>query len=181
MNKAAFLDRDGVISDDVGHLHKIEDLHLLSGAASAIKKLNDAGYLVLVVTNQAGIAKGFYTINEMEKLHAEMNVRLGGKGAHIDKIYYCPHHPNGVVSEYVFACECRKPGTGMIEKAIKEFDIDLEKSFLVGDKASDILAGKRMELKTVFINGYKGTPEVQYEVMADFFADDLARAITYFL
>ncbi len=181
MKKVAFLDRDGVISEDVGHLHKIEDLHLLPGAVGAIKKLNNEGYLVIVVTNQAGIAKGLYTISDMEKLHAEMYARLDSEGAHIDKTYYCPHHPEGVIAEYAITCECRKPGTGMIESAVREFDVDPAASFLVGDKLSDILAGKRMGLKTVFVDGYKGKPEVQYEVTPDFFADDLAQAITYFL
>ncbi len=181
MNKAAFLDRDGVINEDVGHLHKIKDLHLLPGAASAIKKLNDAGYFVIVVTNQAGIAKGLYTISDMEELHAEVRARVGEEGARIDKIYYCPHHREGVIAEHAIACECRKPDTGMIESAMKEFDIDPTVSFLIGDKLSDILAGKRMGLRTVFVDGYKGKPEVQYDATPDFFADDLARAITYFL
>jgi len=185
MKKAAFLDRDGVINDDVGHLDSVQGLRLLPSAAAAIRRLNEKGYCVIVVTNQGGVAKGFITPRALEEIHDEIRIRLAKDGAQIDAIYYCPHHPEGVIPEYTSVCGCRKPGTDMIARGAAEFDIDFADSFLVGDKSTDILAGKRMGLRTVLIQGSadraaeERTPED--EAAPDFIARDLAEAITYFL
>jgi len=146
-NKAVFLDRDGTINSDNGYTHKIEDLRFIDGIQDLIKKYNSEGYKVIVITNQAGIAKGYYTINDMHKFHDYMDKQLVKCGAHIDAYYYCPHHPdiNG-------ECNCRKPNTGMIEDAIEDFNIDVSKSVLLGDKLTDLEAGEKCGLKNFFIN-----------------------------
>jgi len=142
MNKGAFFDRDGTINVDVNYLYKIEDFRFIDGMPQFIKKFNDWGYKVIVITNQAGIARGFYTEEDMHKLHEHINKELAEIGAHIDAFYFCPHHP-----DITGSCHCRKPEQGMIEKAIKDFDIDVTKSVLFGDKPWDIEAGEKCGIK----------------------------------
>jgi len=137
MNKGAFFDRDGTINVDVNYLYKIEDFCFIDGMPQFIKKFNDWGYKVIVVTNQAGIARGYYTEEGMHKLHHHINDELAKIGAHIDAFYFCPHHP-----DITGPCHCRKPESGMIEQAIRDFDIDVTQSILFGDKPWDIEAGE---------------------------------------
>lgn len=136
VNKAAFFDRDGTINVDVHYLHRPEDLQFIDGMPAFIKKWNDWGYKVIVVTNQAGIARGYYTENEMRALHRYMNERLAEYGSHIDAFYFCPHHP-----DFTGPCHCRKPEPGMIEDAIREFDLDPTQCILFGDQPWDVEAG----------------------------------------
>lgn len=145
-NKAAFFDRDGTINVDVHYLHKPEDLIFIDGMPEFIEKWNDWGYKVIVVTNQAGIARGYYSEYDMHKLHRYMNEQLAKYGAHIDAFYFCPHHP-----DFTGKCHCRKPETGMLEKAITEFDLDVEQCILFGDKPWDIKAGEKCGIKGVLI------------------------------
>lgn len=150
MNKAVFLDRDGTINVDKGYVYKIDDFEFISGTIEAIKKLNDNGYLVIVVTNQSGVARGYYTEEDIHKLHVYINRELQKYGAHIDKYYYCPHHPDYGNELYKKQCDCRKPKTGMIDQAIKDFNIDRKKSFMIGNKISDIQAGLSAKLKYTY-------------------------------
>ncbi len=153
--KAIFLDRDGTINKYVGFLSDIDDFELIHGVVDAIKKINASGYLCIVVTNQPVIARGEITFEELDNIHNKMETLLGLKGAYVDKIYYCPHHPHqgykGEVSELKFDCNCRKPKPGMLIKASKDFNIDLEQSWIIGDSENDIKAGKNAGCKTVFI------------------------------
>ena len=142
VNRAAFFDRDGTINVDVHYLHRQEDLHFIDGMPEFIRKWNDWGYKVLVVTNQAGIARGYYTENDMRALHRAMNERLGAYGAHIDAFYFCPHHP-----DFTGPCRCRKPAPGMIEDAVREFDLDPAQCVLFGDQPWDIEAGEQCGVK----------------------------------
>ena len=137
-NKAAFFDRDGTINVDVHYLHRPEELQFIDGMPEFIRKWNDWGYKVIVVTNQAGIARGYYTEAGMRSLHRYMNDRLAAYGAHIDAFYFCPHHP-----DFTGPCRCRKPEPGMIEDAIREFDLDPAQCILFGDKPWDVEAGQR--------------------------------------
>lgn len=146
MNKAVFLDRDGTINIDVSHLYKIEDFKFVKGIPEFIKRFNDQGYRIIVITNQAGIAKGYYTEDDMHKLHRYINELLSQYDAHIDAFYFCPHHPD-ITGE----CNCRKPKTGMVEQAIKDFDIDVKKSLLFGDKPWDIECGERCGIQSYYI------------------------------
>lgn len=136
--KVVFLDRDGTLNRDRGYTYRAEDLEFLPGVPEAIRICNDTGRLVIVVTNQAGIARGYYSAMDMQRFHSEMNRRLREHGAHIDAFYHCPHHPDGSVPGLNSNCDCRKPGTGMLERAMEEWRFDLDDAILVGDKPSDI-------------------------------------------
>lgn len=141
---AAFLDRDGVIIRDTGYVYRPEDLEILPQVPEALKLLHDQDYLLIVISNQAGVAKGYFTPTDVELFHDELQKRLIERlGFGLDAIYYCPHHPMGSVLEYAIACSCRKPGTALIERASQNFSIDWSRSVMVGDRASDIECGLR--------------------------------------
>lgn len=146
MNKAAFFDRDGTINVEKNYLYKVEDFEFIKGIPELIKKYNDEGYVVIVVTNQAGIARGYYTEEDMNILHRYINEQLAKIGAHIDAFYFCPHHPD-ITGE----CNCRKPKTGMLEKAINDWNIDVTKSILYGDKPWDIEAGDKCGIRSIYV------------------------------
>ena len=144
--KAIFLDRDGTINKYVGFLREIDQFELLPKVSEAIKKINDSGYLAIVVTNQPVIARGEVTFEQLDEIHNKMETLLGKDGAYLDGIYFCPHHPHkgfeGEIPELKVECECRKPKPGMLLKAAKDFNIDLSKSWMIGDSDNDILAGE---------------------------------------
>ncbi|WP_027405972.1 D-glycero-beta-D-manno-heptose 1,7-bisphosphate 7-phosphatase [Anaerovibrio sp. RM50] len=155
--KAVFLDRDGTVNIYKGFLRHVEDFELIPGIAEAIKKINASGYLCIVVTNQPVIARGDVTVDELDTIHKKLETELGLKGAYIDGLYYCPHHPHkgyeGEVPELKIECECRKPKPGMLLKAAEDFNIDLSKSYMVGDSENDIKAGMAAECKSILVNG----------------------------
>jgi D,D-heptose 1,7-bisphosphate phosphatase len=138
---AAFLDRDGTLNYDDGYTHRIEEFRWIGGAKTAVKKLNDAGYLVFIVTNQAGIARGYYDDSAVNTLHEWMRGELAEVGAHVDDIRYCPHHLEGTVPALSVACECRKPNAGMLISLIDEWRPDISRSFILGDSDKDAAAG----------------------------------------
>ena len=138
---AAFLDRDGTLNHDDGYTYKIEEFRWLDGAKEAIKKLNDSGYLVFIVTNQAGIARGYYDAAAVDKLHNWMQLELSALGAHFDDIRYCPHHPEGRVPELSMVCACRKPRSGMLRSLIDQWQPVIPRSFMLGDSDKDAQAG----------------------------------------
>ena len=140
---AAFLDRDGVINIDHGYTHRIEDLVFVDGAATAIRALNAAGYYTIVVSNQAGIARGYYNETQARAFNDRMRAGLMADGARLDAVYFCPHHPLGTVERYAIDCACRKPAAGLLEHAARDWPIDAGRSFLIGDKATDIEAASR--------------------------------------
>lgn len=143
MKPAVFLDRDGVINVDVGYPHKIEDFSFIDGAPEAIARMNANGYFVIVVTNQSGIARGLYTESQAHAFNEHIQSQLQKWNAHIDRFYLCPYHPEALVERYRCDHPNRKPNSGMIEQAFKDFDIDKEKSFLIGDRETDIQAAQR--------------------------------------
>ena len=153
--KAIFLDRDGTINKYVGFLRNIDDFELIDGVAEAIRKINESGYLAIVVTNQPVIARGEVSFNELEEIHNKMETLLGKEGAYLDAIYYCPHHPHkgyeGERPELKIDCDCRKPKPGMLLKAAEDFNIDLSQSWMIGDGQNDIVAGINAGCKTVLI------------------------------
>lgn len=168
--KAIFMDRDGTVNKHIGFLRKPEELELLLGAAEAIKRINSSGYLAIVITNQPVIARGEVTAEELRTVHDKLETELGKAGAYIDGLYYCPHHPDkgfeGEISELKFDCDCRKPKPGLILKAAGDFNIDLEKSWMIGDDLRDIGCGKNAGCKTALI----GT---NVSLNADYMADSL--------
>lgn len=151
-DKAVFLDRDGVLNVDVAYLYRIEDLQWVDGAREALAYLNEQGYKLFVVTNQSGIARGYYTAAEMQALHEHMQSQLQQFKAKIEKFYYCPHHKDGKVAEFACECSCRKPKPGMLLQAFSEYELDKEQCFMIGDKDSDLEAAANAGIK-----GYKFT------------------------
>ena len=152
---AVFLDRDGTINKYNGFVKNTDEFELIPGVASAIKRLNEAGYLVIVVTNQPVIARGETTFEGLEEIHNKMETLLGNEGAYIDAIYYCPHHPHkgyeGEVAELKIDCNCRKPKPGLLLQASRDFNIDLTESYMIGDSENDVLAGLNAGCKTILI------------------------------
>ena len=152
-SKAVFFDRDGVLNVDVAYLYKIEDLRWIEGAREAVAYLTQQGYKIFIVTNQSGIARGYYTVEQMERLHSYMQQEIAACGGRIDKIYYCPHHPEGSVAQYSCTCSCRKPKPGMLLQALNEYDIDKEQSFLIGDGKRDVEAAEAAGVKGYLFTG----------------------------
>jgi D-glycero-D-manno-heptose 1,7-bisphosphate phosphatase len=146
---AAFLDRDGVLNVDHGYVHRTEQLEWIAGAPESVRLLNEAGYYVLVITNQSGVARGFFDEAAVKSFHAHMQNVLAGKGAHIDAFYYCPHHPEGTVKAFAMACSCRKPRTGMLEQAAREWPIDVSRSFFIGDNDADMAAAAAFKVRGI--------------------------------
>lgn len=140
--KAVFFDRDGVLNVDVSYLYRIEDLRWVDGAREALAYLTEQGYKIFVVTNQSGIARGYYTIEEMNKLHEHMMAEISVYGGKVEKIYYCPHHKEGKLAEFAIDCDCRKPKPGMLLQAFAEYELDKEQSFLIGDSPRDVEAAE---------------------------------------
>ena len=141
MRKACFFDRDGVIIEEADYIHDPTQVRLCPFAADAIRAMHDAGRLVIVVSNQSGIARGYFTEADLRAVEARLNELLAEAGVKIDAAYYCFHHKKGIVPEYAIDCDCRKPKPGMLLRAAKDLDIDLASSFMIGDKESDLEAG----------------------------------------
>jgi D,D-heptose 1,7-bisphosphate phosphatase len=150
---AVFLDRDGVLNEDLGYVHEPDEFHWMPGAREALKGLNDEGYLVIIVTNQAGIGRGYYGHGDFAALMRWMDDDLAAVGAFVDAVYYCPHHPEHGLGEYRVACDCRKPEPGLLNKAIADWGLDVERSALVGDKPSDMQAAEAAGLRRVLYEG----------------------------
>jgi len=151
---ALFLDRDGVLNDDLGYVVRWQDFRWIPGARTLIKRFNEAGWLVIVVTNQAGIARGYYEETDVEALHRQLNQDLANIGARIDAFYYCPYHADATIERYRLPDHPeRKPNPGMILRAAKDWNIDLGRSLMIGDKPSDIEAAKRASVDALLFPG----------------------------
>ena len=149
--KAILLDRDGTINVEKDYLHKIEDFEFEKNVVDALKIFSSLGYTLAVVTNQSGIARGFYTEDDLIKLNNYINDRLNEHGVNIEKFYYCPHHPEKGIGKYKVECQCRKPKTGMLDAAIKDLNIDIENSYMIGDTLADIDAGFNAGLTSILV------------------------------
>ncbi len=175
--RAVFLDRDGTLNREVDVLRDLRQLRLLPGVARALKRLNELGYLAIVVTNQPVIARGWLREEEVEEIHRILAERARRRGARIDAVYYCPHHPRANLPRYRSRCRCRKPGTGLIRRAVRDFGIDTGRSFLVGDRTADILAGERAGLGTILVKTGCAGRDGRHEVRPGWVAEDLAEAV----
>lgn len=164
--KVAFLDRDGVINEEINYLHKIEDFNYTENCVKGLKRLNTLGYKIIIVTNQAGIARGYYNEEQYQTLTAWYIEDLKKNGVDILDVFHCPHHVQGIISELSVKCECRKPKPGMLLSAIKKYNINIDDSIMVGDKVSDVEAGLCVGIKQVYlIKGEYVTSHPNYEVL----------------
>ncbi|MFC2006278.1 D-glycero-beta-D-manno-heptose 1,7-bisphosphate 7-phosphatase [Chloroflexota bacterium] len=183
MNRAVFLDRDGVITQEPPHYaHKLDQLALIPQSGDAIRLLNENGFMVVIVSNQAGIAYGYYQEEDTVSFNQIMRERLAKESAHLDAIYYCPHHAEAKVEKYRVDCDCRKPKPGMLIMAEKELGIDMKSSYIVGDKLTDIEAGKRAGCKTILVRTGYGVEELKCNhIECNYVANDLYDAAEYIL
>ena len=175
-NKAVFVDRDDTVIHDPGYLSDPSGVKLMPGAAEALRRLADAGYMVVLVTNQSGIARGLLTEETLIAIHTELVRQLAAKGARLDGIYYCPFHPEGTVERYARQSDLRKPQPGMLLSAGRDMDIDLAASWMVGDNVRDVEAGKRAGCRTILLAAGGDKADRGDGQQADFQAGDLATA-----
>ena len=184
-SSAIFLDRDGTINEDIGYVSSPDDLIIYPYAARAIRLINDAGLKVIIITNQSGVARRLYDEAVLAQIHERLIQELASDGARIDAIYYCPHHPRIGDAEYRRACQCRKPGPGMLHQAAREHDIDLSRSYVVGDKASDMnLATNAGARGALVLTGYGRQTLAnrdEWPCAPEVVADDLLDAVTQIL
>jgi len=182
---AVFLDRDGVINDEVGHLAQPDQLILLPGSASAINRLNNSGLPVIVVTNQSVIGRGWCVEADMDQVHDALSGLLAEEGAHITQFRYCPHHPTEAIGENLVDCDCRKPKPGMLRQAAQEIGLDLAASVMVGDRINDVIAGREAGCRTVLVSTGLGMGERKLLATApcqpDHLCDDLGSAVDWIL
>ena len=181
---AVFLDRDGTVVREVEYLRSPQELRLLPRAGEAIRRLNEAGFAVVVVTNQSGIARGLLTEHDLEEIHTVLRRRLARRGARLEAIYWCPHHPEAARPEYRRRCRCRKPAPGMLLRAGRELDLDLAQCYAIGDSERDVEAGQRAGCRTVLVRtGYGAKTEARLGagLAADHVADDLPGAVEWIL
>lgn len=186
MQQAVFLDRDGTICEEVGYLDRIDLLRILPGIPSAIRRLNEAGLKVIVITNQSGVARGFFSERFLGEVHGKLISDLRDQGARVDGIYYCPHHPQGSVAGYGISCDCRKPGIGLLERAAREHNLVLASSFVAGDKYADVETGFRAGCRSILVlTGYGNElyagESRSWPRQPDFVARDLAQAVDWIL
>lgn len=174
MNKAVFLDRDGTLNIDYGYVHKIDDFHFIEGSIEALKKLKEMGYLLVLVTNQSGIARGYFTEQEFLQLTEWMDWSLADRGVDLDGIYYCPHHPEAKLAEFKQDCDCRKPKSGMLLQAIEELNIDPARSIMIGDKIEDLFAGQGAKIRTNILVRTGKEVTAKEEDEADYVLDSIA-------
>lgn len=174
MNKAIFLDRDGTINIDHGYVHNLKDWELIPRSIDALKILQKAGYLLIIITNQSGIGRGYYTLKDFEKINDYMLKQFSKDNIDIKKVYFCHHDPDE-------NCECRKPKTFFIKQAEKEFNINLSQSFVIGDKTADIKTGVDSGCKTVLVLTGKAGKDNTYDSKPDFVAKDLYNSTKFIL
>ena len=182
MARAVFLDRDGTLIEAVSYLDDCGKVKFLPGVSEAIKLLNENGFKVIITTNQAGVARGYFTEETLREINRHIEKSLAGQGALIDKTYYCPHHVEGTIEEYRKECYCRKPSPGMMEKAASEFGIDLKGSFVIGDNISDIEAGHRAGCRTILLADEDPVgSEEEIDQIPDYVASDLGEAVKWII
>jgi len=159
---AVFIDRDGTINEQMGYINHMSRFIIFPGVVEAVRLLNAHDFWAIVLTNQGGVARGYYPIDLMHEIHAFLTRSLNNQGAIIDGIFYCPHHPAGIVPEYNKECNCRKPKTGLVHQALEAFDIDMSKSYMIGDRYVDIELASRLDIEGVLVKTGYGLGEIDY-------------------
>ncbi len=173
---AVFLDRDGVIVEEYGYVKAIDDMPIYPFTQNSIKKIHDAGMLAIVITNQSGVARGIFSEDKLKEKN-----RLLEEETCVDAVYYCPHHPEGIIKKYQKKCDCRKPEIGLIRNACSDFDIELTKSFFIGDRETDIQTGKNAGIKTILVRTGYGAQEEKKDIHPDYICDSLIEAVDLIL
>jgi D-glycero-D-manno-heptose 1,7-bisphosphate phosphatase len=176
-HQALFLDRDGTLVHARHYPRRPEELLLYDGIGAALAPLQQAGMRLVVITNQAGLARGLFGAADLDRMHAHLATELGRDGVRIDGVYYCPHHPEGVVPELAVACDCRKPAPGMLLRAAAELDIDLRRSWFIGDILDDVEAGKRAGCRTILVDLHTEPPPQGELRTPDFVASSTLHAL----
>jgi D-glycero-D-manno-heptose 1,7-bisphosphate phosphatase len=185
-HRAVFLDRDGTINEEVGYVNHLDRFVLLPRVGEAVRLLNENGFKAVVVTNQSGVARGYFSESLLRLVHQRMEDLLGKEGARLDGIYYCPHHPDVGGPPYRQKCRCRKPDTGLVETAVKELDVDCSKSYVIGDRGAEVEFARRIGARGILVlTGYgKGEWEYcrdQWKATPDHVALDLYEAVQWIL
>ncbi|MCD4717552.1 MAG: HAD family hydrolase [Desulfobacterales bacterium] len=183
---AVFMDRDGTINEQRGYINHISRFILLPGTAEAIRLLNSHQYLAIIVSNQSGVARGYFPLQLVEDVHSHMKELLKKENAVIDGIFFCPHYRTGVVSEYTADCDCRKPRTGLIKSACETFDIDMTNSYVIGDRCTDIELAKRADLEGILVKTGYGLGDIEYVLPGSplkpaYIAGDLLDAVRWII
>jgi D-glycero-D-manno-heptose 1,7-bisphosphate phosphatase len=183
LRKAVFLDRDGVLNQDPPHYaHRLDQMAMIPGVDIAVKLLKDRGYFLIIISNQSGVARGYYPEEQIAVFNEALLKEIRKAGGDIDAIYYCPHHPEAQLEKYRIDCTCRKPKPGMILEAAKTYDIDINQSFFVGDKATDVETGKNAGIRTIIVLSGQGVDEVKkIESGNCLIAADLLDAVNKFI
>jgi D-glycero-D-manno-heptose 1,7-bisphosphate phosphatase len=186
MRPAVFIDRDGTINEQRGYINHISRFALLPGVGKAISLLNMNDHIVVVTSNQSGVARGYFPIQLVKDIHDVMVLELKKYKAYVDRIYFCPHHPDGIVPEYSRQCSCRKPNIGLIKQAQDELDIDMETSYVIGDRLVDIEFSHNANLPGILVLTGYGKGEVQYSmphkgITPAYVAENLLRAVQWIL
>lgn len=185
-HRAVFLDRDGTINEQMGYINHISRFILLPGVGDAIRQLNELNVPVVVVTNQSGLARGYFPASLLDKVHEKMNRQLAAEEAHVDGIYICPHHPEAKEEQYRKKCSCRKPKTGLLEQAALDMNLDLEKSFMVGDRWSDLKCGHAAGATSILVRSGYGRGDERYigpgqSIQPAWVADNLNGAVEWII
>lgn len=180
-NKAVFVDRDGTLNVYRGFIARPDQIELLPGVSDGIKRLHDLGYLIVAITNQPVVARGDTTFEGLKAIHDRLEELLRAEGASLDAIYFCPHHPDqgqpGEVAELKIDCDCRKPKTGLVMRAAEEMDIDLTRSWMIGDTSRDILMANRAGLRSIQVRTGEGAgQDRKYDAQPDYICEDFAQA-----
>jgi len=183
---AVFMDRDGTINEQMGYINHISRFVVLPGTAEAIRLLNKTGFLAIIVTNQSGVARGYFPIELVDEVHNHLRHVLQKEDAVIDDILFCPHYPKGKVEEYDLGCNCRKPKPGLIQKACRKFDIDMDRSYVIGDRVSDIELAERCRLKGILVKTGYGKGDLAYvfpnrQLQPFYVAKDLLAAVQWII
>ncbi|MBN1627855.1 MAG: HAD family hydrolase [Deltaproteobacteria bacterium] len=183
---AVFIDRDGTVNEQMGYINHPDRFIILPGVAEAFRILNKNGFLAIIVSNQSGVARGYFPFELVDDIHALMRGYLKKEDAAVDGIYFCPHHPRGAVPEYSVDCDCRKPKTGLIKKACEQFDIDMSRSYMVGDHYTDMELADRAALKGILVKTGYGRGVMEYNLpkmtfKPSYIAEDLLDAVKWIM
>ena len=186
MRPAVFIDRDGTINEQHGYINHTSRFVLLPDVGKAISLLNKNDYIVVVTSNQSGVARGYFPITLVKETHELMEQRLARDNAHVNRIYFCPHHSDGIVPEYTKECGCRKPSIGLVKKAAAELDIDMEASYVIGDRLLDIEFAHNANLRGILVLTGYGKGELKYSmpyksIKPTYVAKDLLKAVKWIL